>query len=521
MANTVNIAAGSAPEDSPAVEVRHRVILTIAVMMATAMQVLDTTIANVAIPHMQSSLGATFDTVTWVLTSYIIATAIAIPTTGWLADQFGQRRLFLVAVSGFIVASMACGAATSLEEMVLFRFIQGLFAAFIGPLSQAVMLDINKPSRHARAMAIWGMGIMISPIMGPILGGWLTENYSWRWVFYVNFPVGCITLALLWVLLPARSKRERKFDLFGYSMLAIGLVSMQLLLDRGASEDWFDSTEIWIEAALCVSALWVFVVRMRTAKSPLFSKTLLENRNFLTGLFFMAVNGIVMFANLSLLPPMMQRLFGYPVIDTGLLLAIRGIGILFSMAMVGRLMDFVDARIIVGTGLLIGAFSLWQMGHWTLMMDSGPILLSGFIQGFGLGMMFIPLNVMAFSTLSPHNRTDGASLLNLTRNLGSAMGISIVTTLLSRNTQVRHANIGQHITADSISMVDPSSLDRFGNMGTAVLQVIDAEVSRQALMISYLDNYWFMMWFTLLSIPLVMLLRPPKRPAASAKPPKK
>ena len=511
MATTASTAGDPARADKPAVEVRNRTLLTIGVMLATIMQILDMTIANVAIPHMQSSLGATFDTVTWVLTSYIIAVAIAIPTTGWLADRIGQRRLFLISVGGFVIASAACGAATNLEEMVLFRFAQGIFAAFISPLSQAVMLDINPPSRHARAMSIWGMGIMIGPILGPILGGWLTEAYNWRWIFYVNLPIGIITLALLWALLPDRPKRERKFDLFGFAMLAIGLGALQLLLDRGAGEDWFNSTEIWIESAIFVAASWMFIVQMLTGKNPLFGKDLLGDRNFLTSLFFMVIIGIVMFSIMALLPPMLQRLFGYPVVDTGLILAVRGIGILVSMAMAGRLLAFIDARIIVGTGLLIAAGSLWQMSHWSLAMGSGPFVITGFFQGLGMGLVFIPLNLMAFATLSPQHRTDGASLLNLMRSLGGSVGISIVSTLLGRNTQISHADIGQHVTVSSFDLIDPSTLDRFGNMGASLLQFLDAEVTRQALMVAYINDFWFMMWITLFAAPLVLLLRPDKR----------
>ncbi|MFZ1742370.1 MAG: DHA2 family efflux MFS transporter permease subunit [Pontixanthobacter sp.] len=509
MATAANPEATSLPQlDVPAVLVRHRGLLTVAVMLATIMQILDTTIANVAIPHMQSSLGATFDTVTWVLTSYIIASAIAIPTTGWLADRIGQRQLFLISVGGFVAASMACGAAVNLEEMVLFRFTQGLFAAFIGPLSQAVMLDINPPSRHGRAMAIWGMGIMLGPISGPILGGWLTESYSWRWVFYVNVPIGIITVALLWALLPHRPKRNRRFDLFGFAMLAITLAALQLLLDRGAGEDWFNSTEIWIESAVCISAFWLFVIHMVTGKNPLFEGELLTDRNFLTGLIFMAVIGLIMFASSAILPPMLQRLFGYPVIDTGMLLAIRGLGTLVSIAVAGRLVAMLDMRIIVGTGLIIAAYSFWQMAHWSLAIDSNAIIVSGFIQGLGMGLVFIPLNMIAFATLAPRHRTDGASLLNLMRSLGASIGISIGTTLLGRNTQVSHADIGQHITANSLDILDPSTLDRLGTLGASALQIVDGEVMRQALMVAYIDDFWFMMWVTVLAAPLVMLLRP-------------
>lgn len=341
--------------------VRYRGLLTIAVMGASIMQILDTTIANVAIPHMQSALGATSETVTWVLTSYILASAIAMPITGWLADRVGRRELFLAAIAGFIVASMACGAAQSLEQMVVFRFLQGIFAAFIAPLSQSVMLDINPPERHARAMSIWGMGIMIGPIMGPVLGGWLTESVNWRWVFYVNLPVGLVTLALMWALLPAMRGRDRRFDLFGFSMLALGLAALQLMLDRGAHLDWFDSAEIWIELGVAIACLWIFLVHLFTARAPLFSRAMLTDRNLVTAMGFMIVIGIVMFASMALLPPMLQNLFGWPVIDTGLVLAVRGIGILISMWIAGQLLGRIDARWLVGSGLAIAAFSLWQM----------------------------------------------------------------------------------------------------------------------------------------------------------------
>jgi MFS transporter, DHA2 family, multidrug resistance protein len=488
----------------------NRALLMIGVMAATIMQILDTTIANVAIPHMQSSLGATVDTITWVLTSYIIASAVAIPITGWLADQIGSRRLFLIAVGGFILSSMACGAAANLQAMVLFRLAQGVFAAFIGPLGQSVMLDINPPEKHGRAMAIWGMGIMIGPIMGPVLGGWLTDNYSWRWVFYVNAPIGVLTFALLWALLPTRDIRKRRFDLFGFSMLAIGLASLQLMLDRGAHLDWFDSWEIIIEAGIAMSALWMFVVQMFTSRNPLFERAMLTDRNLMASLGFMVVIGIVMFASMALLPPMLQRLFGYPVIDTGLILSLRGIGILISMGFAGRMLGKIDSRILVGTGLSITAISLWQMSGWSLQMDARPVLFSGLIQGLGMGLVFIPLNTMAFATIGPKHRTDGASLLNLFRSLGASMGISIVTTLLGVNIQASHADLAGHVTAISFDVIDPGTADRFGPIGDAALRITDIEVNRQAFMIAYIDDFWAMMWVTALAIPLVLLLRPAK-----------
>jgi DHA2 family multidrug resistance protein len=496
---------------------RRRLILILAVMSAMIMQILDTTIATVALPHMQTSLGATMDSVNWVLTSYVIASAIAIPVTGWLSDQFGSRQLFLWSVAGFILTSMACGAATSLEQMVVFRFLQGVSAAFIGPLSQAVMLDISPKEEHGQAMAIWGMGVMVGPIMGPILGGWLTESYNWRWVFYVNLPVGIVTLALLWVLLPNQPLRKRRFDLFGFSMLAVGLAALQLMFDRGAHEDWFNSTEIVLELALAMCCIWIFCIHMATTKNPMFERRLFTDRNFPTALIFMIVLGVVMFASMALLPPMLQRLFGYPVIDTGIILALRGVGILISMGIAGRLLGVVDARWMVSVGLIITVYSLWQMSHFSLEMGMEPVLISGLIQGLGMGLVFIPLNTMAFATLPPHLRTDGASLLNLFRSIGASFGISIVSTLLGANVQTLHEEIGGKLTGSSLAPIDPSTLDRFGVAGEAALRMIDGEVNRQALMIAYIDNYWAMMWMTLASLPLVLLLRPPAK--GSAPPP--
>lgn len=507
MATTAAV-AGSAPENK--LTPLNRGLLTLAVMGASIIQILDSTIANVALPHMQTSLGASLDTVTWVLTSYIIASAIAMPITGWLADRIGGRQLFLISVAGFVFASMLCGLATNLEEMVAFRVFQGISGAFIAPLAQTVLLDINPPERHARAMAIWGMGIMVGPILGPIIGGWLTENYSWRWCFYVNVPIGIATIAALWALLPKKTVFRRKFDHLGFWALAVGLGSLQLMLDRGTQLDWFDSWEIRIEAALSIAAFWVFAVQMATAKGALFAREMLTNRSFATSLFFMIAIGIVMFANMALLPPMMQNLYGYPVIDTGLLLAPRGVGILLSMAIAGRLVGKVDARLLVGTGFLIVALSLWQMSQWSVEMDWHPFVISGLIQGLGMGLVFIPLNTLAFASLPPHLRTDGSSLLNLFRSIGASIGISIASALLGRNIQTSHSDLASNVTGSTINNIDASTADRFQGLGDQALMMADAIINKQAAMIAYLDDFRAMMWVTLAVIPLVLLLQVPK-----------
>jgi MFS transporter, DHA2 family, multidrug resistance protein len=482
----------------------------LAVMGATIIQILDSTIANVAIPHMQSSLGATQDTITWVLTSYIIATAVAMPITGYLADRFGSRRLFLFAVSGFIMASMLCGIANNVETMVAFRIFQGICAAFIGPLSQTIMLDINAPSKQQRAMAMWGMGIMIAPILGPMIGGWLTENYSWRWCFYINLPIGIPTLLVLWWLLPSRAIVVRKLDIGGFLLLALGLATLQLMLDRGQLKDWFNSWEILLEGGVAISALWMFIILQSTLHKPMFDRGLFADRNLLTSLGFMFIVGLMMFGVFALLPPMLQRLYGYSVLDTGLLLAPRGLGILVSMMIATWLSGKLDTRITIGSGFIVTAVSLFMMTGWSLEMDWHNIVWTGLVQGIGMGLVFIPLNGIAFSTLSPALRTDGASLMYIFRNLGGSMGISVMTSLLAQNLQTSHTDLSAHITATSMNVIDPSTIDRFGTIGEAALMLLDAEINRQAAMIAYLDDFWIMMITVFVCVPFVLLLKPIK-----------
>lgn len=498
------------PADEPALHTRNRALLTLGVMAATIMQILDSTIANVALPNMQASLGATADTITWVLTSYIVASAVAIPITGWLADRIGSRNLFLISVVGFVLASMLCGLAQTLPEMVGFRILQGIAAAFMNPLSQTVMMDINKPSRQPGAMAIWGMGIMVGPVLGPVIGGYLTDNYNWRWVFYVNVPVGIACFAVLWALLPSRAITARRFDIFGFTLLAVAIAAFQIMCDRGQSNDWFQSWEVVIEGLVSLCAAIMFVIHIITADHPMFDRDLLRNRNLMTGLGFMLVVGVLMMATMALLPPMLQSLFGYPVLDTGILLMPRGIGIVLSMAVAGQAIQRgMDPRILVGSGLIIAAWSLWDMTQWTLVMSTTPFIVVGFIQGIGLGLIFIPLNLAAFSTLPPRYRTEASSLMNLARNIGASVGISMVTALLGYNIQSGHQDIGANITSSSLNAVDPTMSSVLGPTGQSLMMLMNVEVNRQAAMIAYLDDFRLMMILTLLAIPLVVLLQRP------------
>ena len=506
-----------APEqDVPLYPVRNHGLLMLGVMIAALLQILDSTIANVAVPHMQTSLGANADTINWVLTSYIVAAAVAMPITGWLAERVGTRRLFIWSVAGFILSSMLCGMAQNMTSMVIFRAMQGITGSFISPLSQAAMIDSTKPSRQPQMMSLWGMSVMIGPILGPILGGWLTEEWNWRWVFYVNLPLGIVSLVILIAELPDRAKSERRFDLIGFGLVALALGSLQLMLDRGNHVDWFESVEIWIYTAVTVSAAWVGVLHLTSTPDPLFRRELFANPNFAISLLLMVVVGLVMMASIALLPPMMQHLFGYSVIDTGWALMPRGVGTLVSMQVSGWLVRRgVDARPIVMLGFLLAGVSLWMMSGWSLDVDNGHIIITGLIQGLGMGLVFIPLNNAAFATLPPTLRTEGASLLNLTRSLGASVGISVCTTLFARSVQVSHADLAANVDGSFTEAIDVTTIDRFQALGDALLRMIDGEVTRQAMMIAYINDFYAMMWVTLAAIPLVLLMRPvtpPRQP---------
>jgi DHA2 family multidrug resistance protein len=486
----------------------ERLIVTIGVMMAVLLQVLDTTIANVALPHMQASLSATQDSINWVLTSYIVASAIALPISGWLADKVGRKRLLLISVVVFTVASVLCATATSLGEMVLFRALQGVGGAFIVPLAQATLFDINPREKHGQAMALFGGGVMIGPILGPVLGGWLTDNYNWRWVFLVNLPVGIICILIMMRFMPTTETHKRKFDLFGFALLGLALGALQMFLDRGQQNDWFSSWETIIELGLAIAAGWMFVVHLVTAKTPLFERSMFADRNFATGLIFMAVTGVLLLAGLALLPPLLQTLYGYSVLQSGFLTAPRGVGTLISMLLAGRLVGKVDSRALVGIGVVLMGVSLYMMTGFAIDQPSRPVIMSGIVQGLGLGLIFVPLQSLAFETLAPKMRTTAAALLNLSRNVGGSIGISVVSTQLVRMTQVAHADLAQNITQQTIPTANPEILQTIAPVaGPAALAAINAEVTRQALFIAYLDDFKLMMLVTFAVLPLLLLMR--------------
>jgi DHA2 family multidrug resistance protein len=492
----------------------HRGLITLSIMLATIMQAVDMTIANVALPNMQGTMSATQDQISWVLTSYIVATAIMTPPTGYLAARFGRQRLFAYTIAAFALTSLLCGLATSLEELVFYRILQGAAGAGLVPLSQAVLLDTYPTERHGQAMAIWGIGVMIGPILGPTLGGWLTDEFSWRWIFLINLPFGVLAMIGIVLFVPETEKVKRRFDVFGFTLLAISIGALQMMLDRGESQGWFDSAEILIEGTLAAVALYMFVVHIFTAEQPFLEPALFKDRNFAIGLFMIFILGIILLATLALLPPFLQHLSGYPVLTTGIVMAPRGAGVMVAMFIVGRLVGRVDARLLIAAGYLLAALSLWQMSQWTADVSMTAIIVSAVIQGMGLGMVFVPLSTVGFATLAPRFRTYGTSMFSLLRNFGSSIGVSVVIAYLSRNTQGNHAVLAEHVSPfnpnlNLFEIAQSLALGPDGGLG-----VINLMIDREAATIAYLDDFRMLMYATLAAIPMLALMRVPKRGAA-------
>ena len=487
-----------------------RWFITFSVMAATIMNALDSTIANVALPHIQGSVSASQDEITWVLTSYIVSAAIFTPLSGWLAGRFGRKRLMLVSVVGFTAASALCGIATGLDELVLFRILQGMFGAALVPMSQAILLDINPPERHGPAMAIWGMGAVLGPIIGPALGGWLTDNLSWRWVFYINLPVGVITfLGISAFLSETRNKDQPRLDLFGFALLALGIGCMQIMLDRGQQQDWFNSTEIWVEAVAAAFFLYLFVVHITTAKKPFLELSLFADRNFVLGSVFGFFLGVLLFSVLALLPPMLEQLMGYPVVLTGLVTAPRGVGTMISMVLVGQLIRRFDVRVLLFAGLVLCGISMHMMAGFILGMDDKLVIISGFIQGLGTGLIFVPLSTIAFATLDQRLRNEGAAMFTLIRNMGSAIGISVLQAMTIRNASSVHSRLIEGIRPDNPVLA--WHLPDFDFDAPSAVAALNAQITRQAAMVSYVDAFWGLFIVTLAMAPMIILMRPARR----------
>jgi DHA2 family multidrug resistance protein len=501
------------------------IIVVMCSMAGTLMQALDTTIANVALPYMRGSLSASQDQITWVLTSYIVAAAVMTAPVGWLAARFGKKNILLVSMIGFTVTSMLCGMATDLSEIVIFRLLQGVFGAALAPLSQSVMIDLFPIEKRAQVMAIWGIGVMLGPILGPTLGGYLTDAYSWRWVFYVNVPFGIAATLGLWVAFKDTARNEGlKFDWSGFLFLALGMGCLQLMLDRGETQDWFSSLEIIIYAVLTGVGIYLFMVHLFLGKAPFLPRKMFADRNYSSSQVVMFVVGAVLLASSALMPPYLQNLGGYSVLQTGLLLGPRGFGTIAAMILVGRIANKSDPRILMTIGTTCVAWSLWQMAQWTPSIDYWELLYVSMVQGFGFGMVFVPLNLVAFATLPGQYRTDGSAFMNLVRNVGSAIGVSVSTTILTNSMQAIRADLTRFATPFNRGLaVNGESLYYNLNLPTGQ-QGLNGIISLRSAIEAYANDFLFMFYLTLIMYPLIWLMRRPsftggaaaKRPAIEA-----
>ncbi|WP_068875347.1 MULTISPECIES: DHA2 family efflux MFS transporter permease subunit [unclassified Phenylobacterium] len=489
-------------------DVRNRIPITGSLMLATLMYTLDSTIANVALPHMQGSLSASQDEITWVLTSYILATAVATPLAGWLAQKIGRKTMLLWSIIGFTIASMLCGLAQNLPEMVAFRVLQGLAGAGLMPLSQSVMLDIFPMTMIPRVMSIWSAAVIVGPIAGPTLGGWITEELDWRWVFYINLPIGILaTLGVLRFMAHDPGGRARPFDFVGFGGLIAFIVGLQAMLDRGPGRDWFDSKEIWVEAAIALAGLWVFIVQTATAKHPFFHRDLAKDRNFIGTALLGFFVGVLLFSTTALLPSFMQNLLGYSATQAGVASVTRGLGSLVSFLLVPMAMARLGPRTCLFTGLLLSVVGLWMMGGFSLEMTSGPILISGFVQGLGIGLLFSPLSTLAYVTLDPSHRVEGTVVSTMVRSLGSSVGISIVLAAVLRNSAGAHSELAGRIDPSSplLRYLLPPLMDPRSEVGA---QILNGEITRQSAMIGYANIFMWMALVTCVILPAVILLRP-------------
>ena len=482
--------------------------ITIGIMLATVMGALDTTVVNVALPHMQGSLSASPEQITWIITSYIVATAVTMPLSGWLSGRFGLKTMLLVCIAGFTVASVLCGMATSLPEMVLFRLLQGMLAAPLTPLAQAVLLNINPPERYGRAMALFTMAAVLAPVLGPVIGGYLTEDLSWRWCFFINVPAGICAMLLLWLFLPREEVQPRRFDFLGFGSLGIAIAAIQLMLDRGPTQDWFGSREIWIEAILAAGGFWVFLTHTLTAEHPLFDPAIARNRNFVTSTIFGFFFSVMMFTSLTLLPLMMQGVMGYSVMQSGLISMPRGVVMLLILQVAGRIDTLVDRRLLVGVGLAFVIVAFWQMAHFDLSMTGREIIWATVMQGIGQGIIFVPLSTMGFATINPGLRAEASAISNLLRNLGGSAGIATVQALTAISSQSMHASLAAHITPENA--VVRASLPNIFDGASGALEALNAEITRQATMVAYVNDFRLMVVVGLCCAPLVLLLRTPR-----------
>lgn len=479
-------------------------------MAAAVMNQVDTTIANVALPHMQGTTSASREQITWVLTSYIVAAAITTPLTGWLAGKIGRKRLMLGSIIGFTLASGLCGISVNLEELIAFRLLQGMFGSALVPMSQATLLDIYPEEEHGQAMAIFGLAAILGPLAGPLLGGWLTQAFSWHWVFLVNLPIGLLAFfGISTFMTETRAENHRRFDLLGFALLAVAIGAFQLMLDRGQLQDWFDSTEICIEAAIAAAALFMVVVHVSTVKHPFVSLAIFTDRNYVLSTIIGFFLGVSIYSVLALLPPMLSELMGHPIVLIGLVTAPRGFGTLFANLFMGRVIGRIDNRLLVFAGLMICAGSSYQLSRFSLQADDWLVISSGFLQGLGASMVFVPLSTMAFATLKTTFRNEGAALNTLIRNLGASVGIALVQTMTIRDTAAAQSRLTEGVRPDN-----PVIGFRLPDLDFSLpsgLSGIEGEIVRQAMMVGYVDSFRALFVLAAFSAPLVFFLKAPRK----------
>ena len=487
---------------------KSRALMTIAVMSATFMQVLDTTIVNVALPHMAGELSATPDQISWVLTSYLVASGIVMPLTGYLADRWGQRQLLLISIFGFVITSGLCGIATNLAEIVTFRVLQGLFGASLIPLSQSIMLQAFTAQERGRAMAIWGMGIMIGPILGPTLGGYLTEALSWRWTFFINLPVGAISLLLAWRTVPDTERRPRQLDWLGLTLMFIAIGGLQFIVDRGNREDWFNSELIQVVAFISTFGLIGFLYHSFThRRETLIDLTIFRDRNFTSACLLLSLFSFGLFSAIMLQPLMLENLLGYPASLTGWIMAPRGLASMVSMVVVGRMINHVSPRNIVFIGIALGIAGSAAMTRYALEINHWFLIWPALLQGLAVGFVFVPLATVAYATLPQRSVAEASGMYNLIRTLGTSIGISIAATIMVRESQVAWSEAGSNFQPFNPAL--HQYLDRLGLTYTdpQAARLLGGELARQAQMVGIVDAFNAIAWSFVLMVPLVFLLR--------------
>ena len=496
-------------------------IVAVAVMFATFMEVLDTTVVNVSLPHIAGNLSASVDEAAWALTSYLVANAIVLPLTGWLANFFGRKRVLIVAVFGFTAASFMCGLATSLSMLIFFRVLQGATGGCLQPLSQAVMLEAFPPRDRGKAMAFWGLGIVVAPMLGPVLGGWLTENCSWRWVFYINIPVGLASVIMtrLFIFDPPYIKRVRaSIDYWGIGLLAVGIGALQIVLDKGQEEDWFGSTWITVLAVVAAAGIALFIFHELTSGNPVVRLRVFKDRTYSAGVFLMTVLGFVLYGSLLLVPELLQTLLGYPALEAGIAMAPRGLGSFLAMPVVGAMLGRIDPRKVLAAGLVTTSWTLYSLSQLNLSAGYWDIFWPQLIQGVGLAMLFVPLTTVTMDPIPNEQMGNATSMFNLMRNIGGSVGIAAATTFLFRREQMHTNLLGAHITPYNPAVrsfengVGASLVQQGSSAATATGQSLGAlwgVVQRQAAMLSFNDTFWIFALIFLAMIPMLLLLRRP------------